>query len=91
MDDDLDIGYRFMDTLPIIGAELAPSNEWDGDEMGKELPGTCVFETLEQAHCYAAWSEGWIVKVAGVEMSRGSEVGEIVMGEATVLEIVEVL
>jgi hypothetical protein len=87
-DEFLQIGWRFSETKFEIGEELPHSWVWDGDQWTDEaLPGTCVFEDLNQVKEYAKYSKGYILLVGGVEIKTGDEPGELIFDEAKVFGI----
>ncbi len=85
-------GYRFIspyyNSTPEIGEILAKSYIWDGDEQTEdELNGTCAFESREMVEKYAKYSKGWIVRIGGENKGWGELEGELLIGEAEVLEV----
>ena len=86
------IGFRFISpdfsSEPKVGDILENSNIWDGDEpTNDELNGTCAFSTLEECEEYSKYSKGWIVKIGGENAGYGDLAGELLIGNAEVLEV----
>jgi len=87
-------GYRFISRhyaeRPQVGDVLDASFVWDGDEMtDEELAGTCCLETLPACKEYARYSTGWIVQVGGYDEGRGELPGEIIISDATVVQVTD--
>ncbi len=86
-------GYRVMDTEPTVGTSLRNSFVWDGDEITDvELPGTCAFSSLAAARKYGRWSRGfWIVALTGEVVQSGDLPGEVIVRDAVIAQIVEII
>lgn len=87
------VGFRFVSERPEVGSTLDNSQIWDGDTpTDDELNGTSAFSNWEDMEEYSKHSKGkGFMLIIGGE-NRGSWIdipGEVIIGEAEVLEVVE--
>jgi len=87
------VGFRFVSDKPEVGSPLNNSRIWDGDTpTDDELNGTSAFSNWEDMEEYSKHSKGkGFMLIIGGE-NRGSWIdipGEVIIGEAEVLEVVE--
>lgn len=81
------VGLRVQEEPFELGAMSHCSHVWDdGEDTGVELPGVCVLDS-KYAQLFGSYYGDHVAIVAGNSYEYGEDVGEIILKDAVVVEI----